>query len=453
MRRGASSRVGGYVHDRAVVSRLLDRGRSSTVSVEGARSRSPAIVAPRMGSTRPPGDDAAIDAIAEEARGHASKSALGALALNVLSRQAEARVLFAGREFVDKRATEHGVSHESAATRAGNLRSILERGAETESERALVAAFAIVGLDERFERAADDERRTMVDRFARQVDWLEAATSYAVWALIDRAASPALARLFWAEVAQSIVDDAGERGRLAAIRGRNAARIAALAAARGEGAASALDELKASRLDDVTRGLLVAIAGGEAKSSGGARVAGTMRTPRSRGFLRVVVLFTGWAFVTWAVRGVGRLAGVRREAELALAGADLEVKERGFAFGRQVRERRDRVALGSVLAAGREVRYPSMHLYVGAIAFAVGVLVGGTWIFEGARSGELVLLSIGAGLLLGGALLDLVLDILVPATRGRVSIELQLLRGRTVRIDDIALEDADRFLDALRAAR
>jgi hypothetical protein len=407
-----------------------------------------------MGSIRPPGDDAAFDAIAKEAREHASKGPLGALALDVLSRQAEARVLFAGREFVDKRAGEHGVTHESARANAGNLRSILERGPETDSERALVAAFAIVGLDARFETASEEDRRTLVDRFARQVDWLEAATPYVVWSLIDRAASAPLASAFWSEVAQSIVDDAGERGRVAAIRGRNAARIAALAQSTSDGAKRALDEVGKSRLDAVTRGLVTAIAGESAKAPiDRARVAGTMRTPRSRGFLRVLVLVTGWAFVTWAVRGVGRLAGVRREAELAIAGTELEVRERGFAFGRQVRERSDRVAIGSVLAAGREVRYPTMHLYAGAIAFAIGVLVGGTWIFEGARSGELVLLSIGASLLLGGALLDLALDVLVPATRGRVSIELQLLRGRTVRIDDIALADADRFLEALRAAR
>ncbi len=409
-------------------------------------------MAPR--TSRPPEDDAAIGKIAALACAHSERAKLGALALDVLSRQAEARVLFAGREFVDKRATEHDVTHESAATSAGNLRTILERGPETELERALVAAFALVGLDARFEKLPAEERRPLVDRFARHVDWLEAATPYAVWILVDRVVGEPLGRAFWGEVAQSIVDDAGDRGRTASARGRNAARISALAASTSAAAREALEMIGASRLDAVTRGLVAAIAGDAAPvRTGTMRVAGTMRTPRRRGALRVVWLVTGIALISWAVRLVLRLAGVRREAELALAGTDLEVRERRFAFGRQIRERNDRVALSSVLAAGREVRYPSLHLYVGAAALAMGVLVGGTWIFEGARSGELVLLSIGAGLLLGGALLDLALDVLVPASRGRVSLELSIHRGRVVRVDGVALEDADRFLEAMRAAR
>ena len=398
--------------------------------------------------------DAAIDEIAKDARAHASKESLGALALDVLSRQAEARILFTGREFVDKRATDHGVTHESAATPRGNLRAILERGAETDAERALVASFALIGLDARFAKASEEDRHALVDRFAREVDWLEAATPYAIWVLVDRVASAALAAAFWDEVAQSVVDEAGERGRVASVRGRNAARIAALATSSSDAAKASLEKISASRLDPVTRGIALAISGGTRMSDPTlARVTGTLRTARSRGVLRVLMLVTGIAFVTWTIRLTLRLAGVRREAELAVAGSELDVRERRFAFGRPVRERRERVALSSILAAGREVRYPTMHLYVGAIALACGVLVGGTWIFEGARSGELVLLTIGASLLLGGALLDLALDILVPASRGRVSIELALHRGRVVRVDDVSLEDADRFLEALRAAR
>jgi hypothetical protein len=178
-----------------------------------------------------------------------------------------------------------------------------------------------------------------------------------------------------------------------------------------------------------------------------------MRSPRWVGSLRVLSLVSGYAIIAWVARGIGLLAGIRREADLSLAGPDIEIRERRFAFGRQVRERKDRIALSSIVSVGRQVRYPSVHLYVGAIALAIGVLVGGTWIFEGARSGELVLLSIGAGLLLAGALLDLALDVLVPGTRGRVLVELAVHRGRVLRLDGVALEDADRFLEAIRAAR
>lgn len=405
-------------------------------------------------TSRPPEDTGAIDQIAREARSHAEKERLGALALDVLSRQAEARVLFAGREFVDKRAADHDVTHERAATAHGNLRTILERGPETDSERMLVAAFAIVGLDARYAKADDEDKKTVVDRFARQVDWLEAATPYSVWVLVDRVASDALCAAFWDEVAQNVVDDAGDRSRAASMRGRNTARIAALADATSAGGKRALENVAASRLDPVTAGILAAITGTSAPAkTAQVVVRGRVRSPRRVGAARVLALVTGYAMIAWASRGIAALAGIRREAELALEGKDIAVRVRRFAFGRQIREQSDRVALTSVVSAGREVRYPSLHLYVGAIALAIGILVGGTWIFEGARSGELVLLSIGAGLLLGGALLDLALDVLVPAQRGRVLLEVALHRGRTVLVDGIAVEDADRFLEAMRAAR
>lgn len=405
-------------------------------------------------SSRPPDDVDALERAAKEARGHRERKALGALALDVLSRQAEARVLFAGREFVQKRAEEHEASRERASTSAGNFVGILDRGPETDAERALVVAFAIVGLDERFEAASPEDRATLVDRFARQVDWLEAATPYSVWSLFDRVASPALALAFWAEVAQAVVDEAGDRGRGAISRGRNAARIAAMVGASSEGAKKALAQVGESRLDSVTHGVFEAISG-TSGSGGGTRARITGRHDHSprRGVLRFLSLVTGLALLGWVLRGIGKLAGVRGEAELSLDGGSIEVRERRFAFGRQVTERKDTVVIASIVAAGREVRFPQLHLYVGAIALAVGVLTGGTWIFEGARSGELVLLSIGAGLLLAGAVLDLALDVLVPASHKRVAVELALHRGRTLRVAGVTIEDADRFLEALRTSR
>jgi hypothetical protein len=402
----------------------------------------------------PPDDVLALERAAKEARGHREQKTLAALALDVLSRQAEAHVLFAGREFVQKRAAEHGVSRDDAGTTAGNFVGILERGAETDAERALVVAFAILGLDARFDAASAEERTTLVDRFARHVDWLEAATPYSVWSLFDRVASPELAAAFWSEVAQSVVDESGERGRGPISRGRNAARIAAMAGASSEAAKKALAQVGESRLDPVTHGVFEAISG-TSGTGGGTRARITGRQDRSprRGFLRWLSLLSGLALLGWALRGIGKLAGVRGEAELSLDGGSIEIHERRFAFGRQVTERKDTVVVASIVAAGREVRYPQLHLYVGAIALAIGVLTGGTWIFEGARSGELVLLSIGAGLLLAGATLDLVLDVLVPASRKRVALELALHRGRTLRVAGVTIEEADRFLEALRTTR
>ena len=154
---------------RASQLRKTEKERASAIAPPIPRTRPhfdsalpdrPAIVATPMGprTSRPPEDDAAMDTIAAAAISHEQRDKLGALALDVLSRQAEARVLFAGREFVDKRASEHDVTRETAATAAGNLRTILERGPETAHERGLVAAFAVAGADARFEKADAEER-------------------------------------------------------------------------------------------------------------------------------------------------------------------------------------------------------------------------------------------------------------------------------------------------------
>src|SRR5687768_15842055 len=86
----------------------------------------------------------------------AERKKLGALAYDVLSRQAEGRAVYAGQPMIRARAEEHGVERDAAATEAGNLVSILERGAETPIERALVAAFAVSGLGDAL--AGDDAK-------------------------------------------------------------------------------------------------------------------------------------------------------------------------------------------------------------------------------------------------------------------------------------------------------
>jgi hypothetical protein len=51
-----------------------------------------------------------------------------------------------------------------------------------------------------------------------------------------------------------------------------------------------------------------------------------------------------------------------------------------------------------------------------------------------------------------GAGLDLALDVLGPAAKGCVQLQIDLRDARAIKLADVALADADRFLDALRAA-
>ena len=412
-------------------------------------------------SLAPASSTVAIRRLADEVASHADRDALGALAYDVLSRQAEGKALFAGRDFVEKRAAEHGVTRERAQIASGNLLATLERGAESDSERAAVAAFAVHGFGRRLVSSPDDAPTT-VGRLVRHTDWLELATPYSVLPFVDAVLDAEHAAVVWKEIAHAVVDDAsGHGGATAGVRARNAARLSALAASGATSARTALEAVGDTQgIDTATRALAIALlagtGGGDAREGsatrgrGGPRLRGRMLAPRRRGALQLVRWVSGWALIAWIARGIGALLGIRRDAELALGDQGLELREERFVLGRKVGEAVSRLAISSIVEAGREVRYPSLHLLIGVLALSFGLLFGGLVLFDGARSGELTLMLAGAALALTGAGLDLALDVLVPARRGRVSVDLAVHRGRVVRVGRVGLDEADRFLGALR---
>lgn len=384
-------------------------------------------------------------------RACAERKKLGALAYDVLSRQAEGRAVYAGREMIKARCEEHEIERESADTEAGNLVAILERGAESPLERALIAGFAVSGLGDALENDADKAER--VFRFVRHADWLELSTEYSVYPFVDPLLDDATGAKIWEEVAQAVVDAAaGRDGEHARVRASNAARLTALAASSASAAKDALRSVvRSSALDEPTRLLASTLAGdgAEAKTVS-PRIGGRLgRAPR-RGWVEALRWMTGWALLAWIVRALAFALGVRRQAELVLGKSGLEVHTKISLLGRTVRERDETWRLDAIEGAGRQVRYPSIHLLVGAIALSAGVLLGGLVLFDGARSGELLLLLIAAGLVIGGAGLDLALDVLVPARGGNVVVDVTARSRRPLRLTRVPLEDADAFLRALR---
>lgn len=387
--------------------------------------------------------------------GHEHAEALGALAYDALSGQAEGRALLAGPKYAQAKAEAHDVERAHAETEAGNLLGILERGATEPLERALVVAFAARGLVDAL--AEDDDARSRAFRFVRHADWLEVATDYSVYPFVDALLDDDGATLLYAELSQRVVDDAaGRDGDRPRVRALNAARLSALAASRHDAASDALrDVVRSAALDEPTRLLASTLAGdgaGPATASTSAQIEGELgRAPRG-GFTEVVRWLTGWALLSWAARGLAFLLGLRRRATLRIAPEGLEVKTQVSLLGRTVREGEETWKLDALAGAGRQVRYPAMHLLVGTIALSVGVLLGGLVLFDGVRSGELILLGVASVLLLGGAGLDLALDVLVPARAGRCSLELSARAARPLRLTRVPLEQADAFLRALRQA-
>ena len=151
------------------------------------------------------------------------------------------------------------------------------------------------------------------------------------------------------------------------------------------------------------------------------------------------------------MRGLLALTGLRREAELELVDGAVKVRRTVRLFGRVVRDSTDTYVLAAIAGAGRETRFPTLGLVVGAVALAAGVLAGGLLGFDGIRAGEPSLLALAAMLVLAGAGLDLGLDVLLAGRRGRVACALCVLPRRELRIDGVNAVDAERFLAALEA--
>ncbi|MEZ4340573.1 MAG: hypothetical protein R3B82_28465 [Sandaracinaceae bacterium] len=394
-----------------------------------------------------------LDRAVEAVEAIEDRAALAALARDVLSSQAEGRTLFAGAKLAQKKAEEHGVAHEDAETPAGNLLGVLTRGAKTPLERALVAAFAVAGLGDAL--GEDEDARATAFKFVRHADWLEVSGDYVVYPFVDRLLSEVQAKIVWSEVAQRVVDEAaGRDGGRPEVRARNAARLTALATS-GAPAASALREvIRTSALDEPTRLLASTLAGDGANEQAtlGTSIRGTLGRAPGRGVREVLRWISGWALLSWLVRAIGFLLGLRTEAELKVSGKELEVRTKVSLFGRTVREGAETWRLDALEGASRHVRFPALHLLVGAIALSGGVLFGSLVLFDGVRSGELILVLLASGLVVAGAGLDLALDVLLPARRGHVAMEVAARSRRPIRLTRVPLDQADSFLRALRNA-
>ncbi len=387
-----------------------------------------------------------IERAAEEVLRCDHRPRVAALVYDVISRQSQGRTLFAGKRFVEARALEHGLSSAAAELPSGNILAMLERGPSTPRERSLVAAFAVSGLGDALGHAADPV--SVLERFVEHAGWLEVATPYIVFPFVDALLAPGRAAMLWESVGDAILRDAAHSP---SARARNVARLSALVASASPTAKSARARVVDEATDPVVAAMAAVFEGRDVAPEHLSAIEGRLgRAPTGgfRGFLR---LLSGWALLQWLGRLLGFALGVRRDARVELGQEALEVHRRVRLLGRTVRESRDIHTFEAVAGAGRMARHPSVHLLVGALGLALGILLGGLYAFEGIRTGETVLLLAGAGLILGGAGLDLLLAVLVPAKAREVALDIRLLPRGTLRLTRVPEEDADRFLDALAA--
>jgi hypothetical protein len=419
-----------------------------------------------------------VERVVDIVKNHEHSGELAALVFDLISRQAEGRVLFTGERFVAARAEEHKVDAKMAETPLGNVLGLLERGPTTRMDWALLSALHVRGFDAAWTARSTEERAELVARFATHADWLETATSHRPLSFARELLPEELAGELWARLGALVLQD--DATPTTAGRARNALRLSALAAvvnASSSGAASArtaLERVKAEAHDGWSRALTnvalktensepdeappqsaataIATAATPAAPDGPLvpiRIAGVVaRAPAIRWWTPLRWL-SGFALVRWVVAGFATLLGVRRHVFVELQGEALSVRIATRWLGRTVRTSDVVHGLNHVASVRRVARYASLHLLIGVTLFAAGVLIGGFLLGDGVRSHDKTLLLAGAGLVLGGAVLDLVLSVIVPATVRRVRIELDFGAHGRLDVAGVPADDADRLMHSL----
>lgn len=144
--------------------------------------------------------------------------------------------------------------------------------------------------------------------------------------------------------------------------------------------------------------------------------------PAPRGPVATGLLaFTGILFVVHAARLVGRwVLAYKRPAEITLSeDGGVRVHWRTELLGRTLRDRSVVVPRTGLARATRDVRYPSIALYAGLLALAVGSWVGVAAFVDGVRAASPSLLAWGLGIVALGLATDFALSSLAPSARGR----------------------------------
>ena len=174
--------------------------------------------------------------------------------------------------------------------------------------------------------------------------------------------------------------------------------------------------------------------------------------PAPRGPVATGLLaFTGILFITHAARLVGRWAlAYRRPAEVTLSeDGGVRVHWKTQLLGRTLRDRAVVVPRTGLARATRDVRYPSIALYAGLLALAVGSWVGVAAFVDGVRAASPSLLAWGLAIVALGLGIDFALSSLAPGARGRCRLLVVPRDGSRLCIGDVDTARADAVLARL----
>lgn len=383
------------------------------------------------------------------ARTHAHAAKIAEVAGEVAARIADARAIHASARDVEQLAERVGLEQTDAETEFGNVLSILQRGAEDPAERAIVAAFVGAGA-----LRATESNEPSARKWAERLCYLGAHAGFDPLAALPADAEPgALRPLLRALVDHARRVDLGKAP--PSDRAELLVAVAALGEAvrRGDPEVAQLTSRLAADLTDPLAQRLITAQSDDAPATlvqsgpSAAALQGEIAAPPRNAALTILFTVTGWLVVRALAIGVGRLLlGLKRDARIELNASGVEVRSKTELLGRELSNVHTVFPLDGLAIVRRDVRFPSLHVYVGLVALLFGTYLGVQFLSWGALGGSIRLLSYGFLVLALGVIVDLLLVAIVPGSRGKVRVVLVPKKGSTFCIGGLDAQSADRLV-------
>ena len=326
------------------------------------------------------------------------------------------------------------------ATAWGNCSEILQHGARSADQVALVGVLLALGLRPQFPSTPEQERAA-----AALLIWLAAHTSChalePLEALLGAEAHP-----LWHAVA-ALVEDPRSGG---ADFGRTESLIAAVSLS--EAHSSAARDLAQSLAGRVHDGVLQSVLGGTGTAGGRTALVGELAPSPKNPWVTAVLAMTFVLAVTHVSRLIARYVfAYKRPAKLVLSQRGLEVTYHTEFLGRTLRERATLVPLSNLASVTREVRFARLGMYAGLVALVLGSYIGMGLFIDGVRvpGGSATLLGLAVFFIVLGLVIDFALSSLSDSVKGKCRILVVPHKGRTLCVGSLSPREADAVLTSV----
>lgn len=168
--------------------------------------------------------------------------------------------------------------------------------------------------------------------------------------------------------------------------------------------------------------------------------------------IRVIAIITGFSLLRGIISLVARFALVfRRRATVTVDGGTIVLDVEWSLAGKTFRKTRTVSPITSLEAVRFENRKRYIYLLIGFGFLAAGTWFGIQYLVDGLRAGYPFLALVGAGIVVAGILVDLLLYALVPEGKGKSRIVLAMGPWR-YRIAGIVREDGEAFIREVRSS-